>query len=84
MQFVIVCILLIVGLAAVALIANWFDKGEDVIEKGHDCSTCTAANEGECKVHCLLEDQKKERQKKEAARTKTYDELYDPDEDMKI
>ena len=58
MQFVIVCILLIVGLAAVALIANWFDKGEDVIEKGHDCSTCTAADEGSCKIHCLLEEKK--------------------------
>lgn len=84
MQFVIVCILLIVGLAVVALIANWFDKGEDVIQKGHDCSTCTAANEGDCKIHCLLEEQQKKRQMEEGSRIKSYDELYDPDEDVKI
>ena len=58
MQFVIVCILLIVGLAVVALIANWFDKGDDVIQEGRDCSTCTAADEGSCKIHCLLEEKK--------------------------
>jgi len=83
MQFVIVCILLIVGLAVVALIANKFDSGEDVIQEGHDCSTCTAANEGDCKIHCLIEEQK-ERKKKEGSRIKPYDELYDPDEDVKI
>jgi hypothetical protein len=83
MQFVIVCILLIVGLAVVALIANWFDKGEDVIEQGHDCSTCVAANEGDCKIHCLIEEQK-EKKRKEVYESKTYDELWDPDEDIKI
>ena len=67
-----------------ALIANWFDKGEDVIQKGHDCSTCTAANEGDCKIHCLLEEQHKKRQMEEGCRIKSYDELYDPDEDVKI
>jgi hypothetical protein len=83
MQFVIVCILLIVGLAVVALIANKFDKGEDVIQEGHDCSTCTSAQEGDCKIHCLIKENE-ERKKKEVARNKTYDELWDPDEDIKI
>ena len=59
MTFVIVCILMIVGLGVVALIANWFDKSDDVIEQGHDCSTCTAADEGSCKIHCLIEEKKK-------------------------
>ena len=45
-------------LGVIALVANWFDKSEDVIEQGHDCSTCTAADEGSCKIHCLLEEKK--------------------------
>jgi hypothetical protein len=48
--------LLVLGL--IALVANWFDKSEDVIEQGHDCSTRTAADEGSCKIHCLLEEKK--------------------------
>ena len=59
MTFAIVCIGMLVGLGLVALIANKFDKGEDVIEQGHDCSTCTAADEGSCKIHCLIEEKKK-------------------------
>ena len=47
---------MIVALGVVAWIANHFDKGSDTIETGHDCSTCTAAQEGECKIHCLLEE----------------------------
>ena len=59
MTCILVCILMIVGLGVVALIANWFDKSDDVIEQGHDCSTCTAADEGSCKIHCLIEEKKK-------------------------
>ena len=56
MTFALVCISMILGLGLVAIIANWLDKGEDVIAKGHDCSTCTAAEEGDCKIHCLMEE----------------------------
>ena len=63
MQFVWVCVGMIVVLGFVAAIANVFDKGDDAIETDHDCSTCTAADEGTCKIHCLLE----EKQQKEAA-----------------
>jgi hypothetical protein len=59
MTFALVSIGMIVGLGVIALIANKFDKGEDVIAQGHDCSTCTAADEGSCKIHCLLEEKKK-------------------------
>ena len=55
MMFVIVCVGMIVGLGIFAWIANYFDKGSDTIETGHDCSSCTAAQEGDCKIHCLLE-----------------------------
>ena len=63
MTFVLVCIGMIVGLGIFAWIANHFDKGSDAIETGHDCSTCSVAQEGECKIHCLLE----EKQQKDAA-----------------
>ena len=59
MSFAIVCIGMIVVLGLVAAVANKFDKGKDTIEPGHDCSTCTAANEGECKVKCLMEEVKR-------------------------
>ena len=61
MTFVWVCIGMIVVLGVIALVANRFDKGEDTIVKGHDCSTCTEADKGECKIHCLLEDKGRQR-----------------------
>lgn len=63
MTFVIVCIGMIVALGLVALVANYFDKGEDSIVEGHDCSTCTEAEHGDCKIHCLMEEAKKKKKK---------------------
>ena len=59
MSFVIVCIGMIVVLGIVAAVANLFDKEDDTIKKGHDCSTCTEADEGNCKIHELMEHCKK-------------------------
>jgi hypothetical protein len=50
---------MIVVLGVIAAIANKFDKGKDQIEQGHDCSTCTAAKDESCKLHCLMEDVEK-------------------------
>lgn len=63
MNFIIVCIISLAVLAIIAGIASHFDKGDDDIKVGHDCSTCTAADEGECKIHCLLEEKKKKEAK---------------------
>ena len=63
MTFVIVCIGMIVALGLVALVANYFDKGEDTIVEGHDCSTCTEAEHGDCKIRCLMEEAKKKKKK---------------------
>lgn len=65
MSFAIVCIGMIVVLGIVAAVANMFDKGEDTVKQGHDCSTCTEADEGNCKIHCLLEGKKKKASKGE-------------------
>ena len=59
MSFVWVCIGMIVVLGVIAAIANRFDKGKDIIEQGHDCSTCTAAQDESCKLHCLMEERGK-------------------------
>jgi tetratricopeptide (TPR) repeat protein len=61
MQFVWVCIGMIVVLGIVAAVANFFDKGKDTIETGHDCSTCSAAHDESCKLHCLMEEADKRR-----------------------
>ena len=58
MEFVWVCVGMIVVLGIVAAVANKFDKGKDQIEQGHDCSTCTAAKDESCKLHCLMKGEK--------------------------
>ena len=65
MSVAVVCIGMIVVLGIVAAVANRFDKGEDTVKQGHDCSTCTEADEGNCKIHCLLEEKKKKESKGE-------------------
>ncbi len=64
MNFAIVCIGMLVALGIIAAIASHFDKGEEKITHGHDCSTCTAADEGDCKIHCLMEEAEKRKGKK--------------------
>ena len=59
MEFAIVCIGMIVLLGIIAAVANRFDKGDDTIETGHDCSTCTESEEGNCKIHELMKNCKR-------------------------
>lgn len=65
MNFAIVCIIALICLGVIAGIVSYFDKGEDTITTGHDCSTCAAADEGSCKIHCLLEEKKNQKGKDE-------------------
>ena len=71
MSFALVCIGMIVVLGIVAAVANRFDKGDDTIEKGHDCSNCTEASEGDCKIHELIEKCEKLKVKGEKSRGKS-------------
>ena len=50
MEFALVCIGMIVVVGVIAL---------NTITVAHDCATCSAAQEGDCKIHCLLEEKKK-------------------------
>lgn len=63
MSFAVVCIGMIVVLGLIAAVANRFDKGDDTVRQGHDCSTCTEAEEGSCKIHCLMEEADRRRKK---------------------
>lgn len=65
MAFGIVCMIALAALAVLAGVANYFDLGDDTIETGHDCSTCTAADEGTCKIHCLIEEKRKRESEEE-------------------
>ena len=59
MEFVWVCIGMLVVLGIIAGIANHFDKGNDEVQTGHDCANCSEAIEGSCKIHCLLEEKQR-------------------------
>lgn len=59
MTFALVCLAMLLVLGLIALVANVLDKSNDGITTGHDCSTCISADEGSCKIHCLIEEKKK-------------------------
>ena len=59
MSFAVVCIVALVVLGVVAAVASRFQGGSDEIAVGHDCSTCTSADDGSCKLHCLMEEARK-------------------------
>ncbi len=70
MSFAIVCIGMIAMIGLIAAIASHFDRGDDTIAVAHDCDSCTVAIEGDCKIHCLLEEKKrKEAEEKEGTCT---------------
>ena len=50
---------MLVGLGVVAAVATWLDKGDDTIVVGHDCATCSSADDGSCQLHCLMEEKKR-------------------------
>lgn len=59
MSFVVVCIIALAALAVVAAVASRLQGGSDEISTGHDCSTCTSADDGSCQLHCLMEEKKR-------------------------
>ena len=59
MEFAVVCIIALVVLGIVAVVASHFQHGDDTIKVGHDCSSCTSADDGSCQLHCLMEEKQK-------------------------
>ena len=70
MQFVIICVVALAVLGVVAALASIFTKGgsDEQVRQTEDCSTCSSAARGECKIGCLMEEQKA-RRRKEAMET---------------
>ena len=59
MSFAVLCISALAILGIVAAVASHFQGGDDVVTAGHDCSSCASADDGSCKLHCLMEERKK-------------------------
>lgn len=59
MSFVVVCIVALAILGILAAIASFLQGGDEQVSVGHDCSTCTSADDGSCQLHCLMEEKKK-------------------------
>ncbi|MBQ8711294.1 MAG: hypothetical protein IJ551_00485 [Prevotella sp.] len=59
MNFAVLCIGALVLLGIIAAIASYFQGGNEDITIGHDCNSCTSADDGSCKLHCMMEEQKK-------------------------
>ena len=61
MDFVIICIISLVALGIIAALASAFTKGgtDAQVTEAHDCSSCSSVASGECKIGCLIEEQKR-------------------------
>lgn len=68
MQFIIICLLSLLGLGIVAAVASMLTKGgtDEPIVEAHDCASCSSVATGECKIGCLLEEKRRKEQQKEA------------------
>ena len=59
MSFAIVCFVALVVLGVVAAVASRFQGGSDEIVSGHDCASCTSADDGSCQLHCMMEEKRR-------------------------
>lgn len=64
MDFAIVCVIALVVLGVLAAVASYFQKGDDEVILPHDCASCSAVASGECKIGCLLEEKKRQKDNK--------------------
>jgi hypothetical protein len=64
MEFALVCFIGLLVLGIVAAVASRFDKGEDEVTVAHDCASCSAVASGECKIGCLIEGKKRQKDNK--------------------
>jgi hypothetical protein len=59
MSFAVVCIIALIALGIIAALVSHLQGGDDEVTVGHDCSTCTSADDGSCQLHCLMEEKRK-------------------------
>ena len=60
-QLVVICVVALGALGLIAAIASMLTKGGTDAPgvEGHDCSTCSSVASGECKIGCLLEEERR-------------------------
>lgn len=64
MTFAIVCIGMLLLLGVVAAIVSHFQGDDDEILQGHDCASCSSVTDGSCKIGCLIEEKKRQKDNK--------------------
>ena len=69
MEFAVVCIGALIVLGLVAAVVSHYQGGDDGIKVGHDCASCTSADDGSCQLHCLLEEKKQREDNKTAPKS---------------
>jgi len=66
MKFALICIGSLVVLGLIAALASIFTKGgtDAPVVEGKDCSTCSSVADGSCKIGCLLNEKKQQKDNK--------------------
>jgi hypothetical protein len=64
MTFAVVCIGMLLLLGIIAAIASHFQGGDDEIQQSHDCASCSSVADGSCKIGCLIEEKKRQKDNK--------------------
>lgn len=66
MKFALICIGSLVVLGIIAALASIFTKGgtDAPVVEGKDCSTCSSVADGSCKIGCLLNEKKQQKDNK--------------------
>lgn len=64
MEFALVCVLGLVVLGIVAAVASRLQGGDDEVKEAHDCASCSAVATGECKIGCLIQEKKQQKDNK--------------------
>ena len=64
MNFAVVCISALVVLGILAAIASRLQGGDDEVKEAHDCASCSAVASGECKIGCLIEEKRRQKDNK--------------------
>jgi len=64
MDFIIICIVSLLALGVIAAVASALTKGgtDTPVSEAHDCSTCASVATGECKIGCLMEEKRRQKQ----------------------
>lgn len=66
MSFILICIGSLIVLGIIAALASMFTKGgtDAPVVEAKDCSTCSGVADGSCKIGCMIEEKKRQKDNK--------------------